>query len=77
MTARTGQSPPHGLALVFAGGLAAAALGSGCGAAMKPTAAESGLPRPPQLLYLSKVELALLDTSPDIAWPSVPRAWRT
>ncbi|MFC3078098.1 hypothetical protein ACFODL_08370 [Phenylobacterium terrae] len=65
------------LAPAMSGALAAAAVGVGSGAALKPTAAECGLPRPPQLLHLSEVELAALERSPRHTWPSVPAAWRS
>jgi hypothetical protein len=60
----------------LSGAMAAAAIGLGAGAALKPTPAECGLPRPPQLMYLTEAELIALERSPHNLWPSVPASWR-
>jgi hypothetical protein len=62
---------------VISGAVGAAAMGLACGVALKPTPAESGLPRQPQLLVLDEAQLATFERSPyRLWWPSVPRAWR-
>lgn len=61
----------------LSGAVAAAAVGLGSGAALKPTPAECGLPRPPQLMHLTEAELIVLERSPENLWPSVPARWRS
>jgi hypothetical protein len=57
--------------------MTAAVLGLACGIAMKPTPAESGLPRPPQLMLLSDDQLVDFERAPPrIWWPSVASDWR-
>ncbi|HEX2561989.1 hypothetical protein [Phenylobacterium sp.] len=77
MRPRTPQHQARRLGPALSGAIAAAAIGLGCGEALKPTPEESGLPRPPQLMHLSEVELAVLERIPSRLWPSVPAPWRT
>lgn len=68
---------PRRLAPALTGAVAAAAVGLGCGAALRPTTGESGLPRPPQLVHLTDAELATFERTPRLVWPSVPAPWRS
>lgn len=77
MTARTPSSIIRRLSPALSGAMAAAAIGLGCGAALKPTPAECGLPKPPQLMHLTDQDLATLERSPRLFWPSVQASWRT
>lgn len=62
---------------VTIGSAAAVVLGLCCGAWIKPTSAETGLPRPPQLVCLNSTELAVFERAPQrYWWPSVRINWR-
>ncbi|HEY9217093.1 MAG TPA: hypothetical protein VIO94_03520 [Phenylobacterium sp.] len=56
----------------LSGAFAAALIGVSSGAVLRPTPAESGLPKPPQLMQMTDVELAALEDTPSRVWPSVP-----
>ena len=74
MSAKARSAATSTIAPMISGAMAAAILGLFSGVVLKPTPAESGLPRPPQLMHLTDAELALMERSPALTWPSVPRA---